>query len=267
MIPKNIHYCWFGGKPLGENEKKCIESWKKYFPDYEIKLWDESNYDVNKIPYIRQAYEEKKYAFVSDYARFDILYHYGGIYFDTDVEVIKSMDDIISQGAFMGCESATKKSTVAPGLGMAVESGNKFYKEVMEHYQTLQFIQQNREESNPTVVRIVTNLLKKKGFENRNEIQKVEGITIYPKEYFCPMNYLTNEICITENTYTIHHYSASWLTDEARRKNEEVGKLGKYVGHFIAVVIVMYKYEIMNNGWRSVFGFTCRKIRKYIFKL
>mgnify|MGYP001644804644 FL=1 len=105
MIPKIIHYCWFGGHPLPASALKCIESWRKYCPDYEIKEWNESNYDVNKIPYISQAYEVKKYAFVSDYARFDILYQYGGVYFDTDVEVIKPIDEIIEKGAFFGMET------------------------------------------------------------------------------------------------------------------------------------------------------------------
>ena len=102
MIPKIIHYCWFGHNPLPESAKKCIESWKKYLPGYEIKEWNESNFNVNAIPYTEEAYRLKKYAFVSDYARFWILYHYGGLYFDTDVEVIKRMDDIIERGAFMG---------------------------------------------------------------------------------------------------------------------------------------------------------------------
>ena len=104
MIPKIIHYCWFGRNPLPESAIKCINSWKKFFPDYEIKEWNEDNFDVNIIPYTKEAYEAKKYAFVSDYARFWILYHHGGLYFDTDVEVIKAMDDIIELGPFMGVE-------------------------------------------------------------------------------------------------------------------------------------------------------------------
>ena len=117
MIPKIIHYCWFGGNPLPASALKCIESWRKYCPDYEIKEWNESNYDVNKIRYSSQAYQAKKYAFVSDYARFDILYQWGGLYFDTDVEVIRPIDDILAKGAFLGLETS---ETVNPGLGMAV---------------------------------------------------------------------------------------------------------------------------------------------------
>ena len=126
MIPKVIHYCWFGRNPLPSLAIKCIESWRKYLPDYEIKEWNEDNFDVNIIPYTQEAYQVGKYAFVSDYARFWILYKYGGLYFDTDVEVIKPMDDIIARGPFMGCEkdvSDTSVASVAPGLGLGVNPG------------------------------------------------------------------------------------------------------------------------------------------------
>ena len=117
MIPKVIHYCWFGRNPLPPFAVKCIESWKKFLPGYEIKEWNEDNFDVNIIPYTQEAYEARKYAFVSDYARFYILYHHGGIYFDTDVEVIKSIDDIIERGAFMGCENEAKPGATALAVG------------------------------------------------------------------------------------------------------------------------------------------------------
>ena len=118
-IPKVIHYCWFGGKPLPRSAEKCIASWKKFLPEYEIVRWDESNFNVNAIPYTREAYAAGKYAFVSDYARFWILYHNGGVYFDTDVEVINNLDDILSRGNFMGVEQQNDEIiTVAPGLGI-----------------------------------------------------------------------------------------------------------------------------------------------------
>lgn len=131
MIPKIIHYCWFGGNPLPKSAERCIASWRKFLPDYEIKEWNENNYDVHKIQYIQEAYEAKKYAFVSDYARFDILYQYGGIYFDTDVEVLKPLEDIIARGPFMGREAGAYLRNickgyegdglaVAPGLGLGV---------------------------------------------------------------------------------------------------------------------------------------------------
>lgn len=211
-IPKIIHYCWFGGNPLPPMALRCIESWKKYFPEYEIKQWDESNFDVNIIPYTQQAYAAKKYAFVSDYARFWILYKYGGLYFDTDVEVIKSMDDIINKGPFMGCEkSYTKGATpnklgVAPGLGLGVNPGLGLYKEILNLYSTLDYNSSN----NKTVVSYTTELLCQKGLTNTPDIQAVEGVYIYPKDYFCPMDYKTGKLEKSENTRSIHHYSASW---------------------------------------------------------
>lgn len=139
MIPKVINYCWFGGNPLPASAQKCIASWRKYLPDYEIKEWNESNFDVNIIPYTAEAYKAKKYAFVSDYARFWILYRYGGLYFDTDVEVIRNMDDIIANGAFMGLEKKQAGATptqlgVAPGLGLGVNPGLGLYKELLDVY-------------------------------------------------------------------------------------------------------------------------------------
>ena len=134
MIPKVIHYCWFGGKPLPKSAKKCIASWKKFMPDYEVKEWNESNFDIDLIPYTREAYNDNKYAFVSDVARFWLLYHEGGMYFDTDVEVITPMDGFISQGAFLGWEkpSAVGLYNVNPGLGMAAPKGLPFYQEMLD---------------------------------------------------------------------------------------------------------------------------------------
>lgn len=133
MIPKKIHYCWFGGNPLPQDALMCIESWKKYFPDYEIIEWNEKNFDMNSCDYIREAAENKKWAFVSDFARFKILYDFGGIYFDTDVEVVRNFDEIIAMGAFMGKEEPQDSTTyvINPGLGMAAEQGNGFCLDVM----------------------------------------------------------------------------------------------------------------------------------------
>lgn len=226
MIPKKIHYCWFGGNPLPKSAKKCIASWKKFFPDYEIIQWNEDNYDVNKIQYTKEAYEAKKYAFVSDYARFDILYQYGGIYFDTDVEVIKSFDEILAQGAFMGCEidgtgslktemvNATKIDsctvnhgfgiTVAPGLGIATAPGLLLYKDILDYYSTQSFLNQDGSINTETVVTKTTKILREHGLKDIKSIQKVDDITIYPKEYFNPLNNNTGELDKTENTHSIH---------------------------------------------------------------
>ena len=213
MIPKIIHYCWFGGNPLPPLAEKCIASWKRFLPDYEIKEWNEQNFDINIIPYTAEAYQAKKYAFVSDYARFWILYHYGGLYFDTDVEVIKPMGSIIAKGAFMGCEQDSKSGielTVAPGLGLAVESKHEIYKAILEEYDSFHFLNEDGSNNDKTVVEYVTEILKKHGLRNSPGIQNINGINVYPSEYFCPRNTVTKRMHITNNTYTIHHYMASW---------------------------------------------------------
>ncbi|MEE0979447.1 MAG: glycosyltransferase [Muribaculaceae bacterium] len=213
-IPKVIHYCWFGGNPLPPLALKCIESWKRYLPDYEIVQWDESNFDVNAIKYTSQAYEAKKYAFVSDYARFKILYEHGGIYFDTDVEVIKNMDQIIAAGPFMGREKPRVPGTllVAAGLGLGATVGMSFYREVLNHYENIEFLNPDGTQNQITVVQHVTSLLVKKGLKYAPEIQEVAGMKIYPDPYFCPLNYYTKKMEITPESVSIHWYDASWMS-------------------------------------------------------
>ena len=215
MIPKIIHYCWFGRKPLPPLAVKCIESWKKYLPDYTIKEWNEDNFDINIVPYTREAYEVGKYAFVSDYARFYILYHHGGLYFDTDVEVIRPMDDLVGRGAFMGCENEAKPGAtalaVAPGLGLGCNPGLGLYAEILELYSGLHFKCVDGGLNLKTVVEYTTDLLVNKGLRNISTEQYIGGIWIYPKEFFSPKSYHTGEINITSNTYCIHHFDGKWL--------------------------------------------------------
>lgn len=216
MIPRTIHYCWFGGNPLPKSAVKCIDSWKRFFPDYEIKEWNESNFDVNAIDYTRQAYERKKYAFVSDYARFWLLYNYGGLYFDTDVEVIRPMDDIIEKGPFMGIEVPANEADgilpmVAPGLGLGAEPKMGFYQEVLDYYENLAFVDDNGIIIPGTVVSHNTSVLKNNGLQPTNIVQKVAGITIYPQDYFNPLDDATGRLRKTENTRTIHWYAKTWV--------------------------------------------------------
>ena len=247
MIPKIIHYCWFGHNPLPPLAIKCINSWKKYMPDYEIKEWNEDNFDVNIIPYTQEAYQAKKYAFVSDYARFWILYKYGGIYFDTDVEVIKSLDDIIARGPFMGCEKdgATGGGTlaVAPGLGLGVNPGLGLYKEILDIYAALRFNLPDGSLNLKTVVQYTTDVLRKHGLEDVNQVMEVSGIWIYPKEYFCPIDYETGICHITEHTYTIHYFSASWYN----RRQRFYKLLSKYIDQKILkeISIVLKRVKVI----------------------
>jgi len=214
MIPKTIHYCWFGQKPLPELALKCIASWKKFLPEYEIKEWNEDNFDVNQTLYTKQAYKCGKFAFVSDYARFKIMYEQGGIYFDTDVEVIKSLDEIIARGPFFGIEASNKKPLCAPGLGFACIPGLDLCKEMIEQYESSDFILSNGHYNLKTVVMRFSEILQKKGFKYSSKITEFDGVFFYPPEFFCPINYYTGKKEITSNTYTIHHYAASWVNEE-----------------------------------------------------
>jgi mannosyltransferase OCH1-like enzyme len=212
MIPNIIHYCWFGGNSLPESAKKCIGSWVRYFPSYEIVQWNESNYDVSKIPYIREAYDAKKYAFVSDYARFDILYQEGGLYFDTDVEVIKPFDDIIQNGPFMGCEiDGGDGIKVAPGLCLGADPGMRIYKKIIDFYSTQHFLNSDGSINSETVVLKTTKILIENGLLDIPGEQDVCGIRIYPKDFFNPLNNNTGVLYTTNNTHSIHWYSMSWM--------------------------------------------------------
>lgn len=239
MIPKVIHYCWFGRNPLPELAIKCIDSWRKYLPDYEIKEWNEDNYDVRKIPYISQAYDAKKYAFVSDYARFDILYQYGGIYFDTDVEVIKDLSPIIDNGAFMGVEVV---GAINAGLGIGAPAQLEIFKEILDSYKDERFIKSDGSLDLKTVVIRVSEIFYKYGFTKEDKIQKIEDITIYPKEYFCPISYSTGTMEITGNTYSIHHYVASWITPSKYRKIKK--KLRYIIYHIAGNSVAEYLFKI-----------------------
>jgi len=205
-IPKIIHYCWFGGNPLPDLAQKCIASWKKFCPDYRIKEWNESNYDVRNIPYISQAYDAKKYAFVSDYARLDIIYEHGGIYLDTDVELVKPLDNLLNLNGFMGFENGKLCNT---GLGFGATSKLPIIKELRDIYTSLYFIKEDGNFNQTPCPYYQTDLLLKKGLLQNDSKQTIEGLTIFPKEYFCPKNYL-GETNLTKDTYSIHHFDASW---------------------------------------------------------
>ena len=222
--------------PLAE---KCIASWRKYLPDYEIKEWNEENFDVQAIAYTREAYEAGKYAFVSDYARFKILYEEGGLYFDTDVEVIRPLDDIVARGPFMGCEldaSGATEPSVAPGLGLGVNPGLGLYRELLDLYAGLHFRQPDGTLNLKTVVRYTTELLCRHGLRDEPGIQHVAGVWVYPKEYFCPM--FGRRIRFTKNTRSIHHYMSSWKVKGLR-------KFCVNIAHRIAYLLYKVKISLL----------------------
>ena len=234
VIPKVIHYCWFGRNPFPDSAVKCIDSWKIFFPDYEIKEWNEDNFDVNNIPYTKEAYEAKKYAFVSDYARMWILYHFGGLYFDTDVEVIKPMDDIVARGPFMGIEVEALNEDapqVNPGLGLGVISGLELYKEILDYYAQLHFVLEDGSLNQVTIVKHVTNILIKHGLNPASELQCVSGVWIYPRDYFNPLDDNTGQLAITDNTRSIHWYTKTWLKKQNPIRTWIVRRIHRYFGN------------------------------------
>ena len=243
QIPKVIHYCWFGGNPLPKSALKFISTWRKFFPDYEIKEWNENNFDINIIPYVREAYDARKYAFVSDYARFWILYHYGGLYFDVDVKVIADFQEIIARGPFMGREFTYKESEklgelgVNPGLVLASYPHHHFYKEVLDFYSGLHFVNKEGEKVPYTVVEHVSGLLQKYGLKNKEGIQEVAGINIYPADYFSPKSSLDLKLRLTKNSRSIHYFAASWKPPK-RRKIWVMGK--KYPRTMRMLVIIKH---------------------------
>ena len=210
-IPKIIHYCWFGGKPKPELAQKCIKSWKKFCPDYEILEWNEENFDVTTAPmYVQQAYAMKRWAFVSDYVRLKALVEMGGVYMDTDVEVIKSLDPYLKHEAFAGFEN---ESSIQTGL-LACEKGFALFRTFLEYYSTAAFIQEDGTVDTTTNVYILSEICKKHGFVPNGKHQQVQGLTIYPKDVFCPVEYDTMKLKKTRRTVTIHWFSGSWHTEE-----------------------------------------------------
>lgn len=210
MIPKIIHYCWFGRGQMPELALKCIKSWKKFCPDYEIKEWNEDNFNIKKAPaYVREAYKARKFAFVTDYVRLYAIYNEGGIYMDTDVEVIKPLERFLSHNAFSGFED---NNSVQTGI-MAAEKGSTWAKDLLDyyHHDDRHFILKDGTTDMTTNVQIITAYMIKKGLVPNNSFQNFpELITFYPHDWFCPKSWATGEINLTKNTHTIHHFAGSW---------------------------------------------------------
>ena len=228
MIPKKIHYCWVGGNPLPTSVKKCIASWKKYCPDYEIIEWNENNYDFTKNQYMKDAYEAKKWGFVPDYARVDIIYHHGGIYLDTDVQVIKNFDSLLDCKSFFGFEDdGNNKFYINLGHGFAGEKGNPLLKNIMDSYQALSFYNPDGSQNLTPSPILNSTVLEKYGFVMDNHYQSINDNIIYPGDYFDPKSFITGLLHLTKNTYSIHHYDASWVDEEIKARIKKVWKLNK----------------------------------------
>ncbi len=226
MIPKKIHYCWFGGKPLPDEALRCIASWRRYCPDYQIIEWNEHNYDVHKTPYSSEAYCAKQYAFVSDYARLDIIYQHGGIYLDTDVELIKGIDCLLDHQCYLGCQLEGEVNT---GIGFGAVKGHWFIEKNRQVYRAMRFLMKNGKYNKTLCVTITTDLLKEHGLTSSNSIQQIRDVVIYPPPYFCPVDVMTRKLTLTDCSLSIHHFHGSW--------HGENGQLRKIVKSFTPLKI------------------------------
>ncbi|MBQ8431575.1 MAG: glycosyl transferase [Clostridia bacterium] len=257
MPIKKIHYCWFGGNPLSDIIKKCIASWKKECPDYEIIEWNESNFDIHCCKYVEEAYNNKKWAFVSDYARFQILYENGGIYVDTDVELIRSISDL--PHTFVGFES---DKLVASGLIRGADIGDLICQKMMESYQADRFVLDDGTFNTRTVCARETELLREYGLKLNGTLQTVAGTTVFPTEYFCPKDFFTGALNITDNTYSIHHYDSSWYDEEDKYTFRLRKKIQKFLptrlSGMIARIIAIKKFR----GMKAVFQETTKRLKK-----
>lgn len=210
MIPKIIHYCWFGQKEKPKSVIKCIATWERYLPDYEIREWNETNVDLSEYDFAKEAYECKKYAFVSDVVRLKVLYEYGGIYFDTDVEVLKSFDRFLMHDAFMSFETDETVGTAVIGAC----KNSLFIKDCLLYYKDKNFLLSDGSLNvipNPYIFR---GILKDKKIIYNNQLQNIDNgyLTIYPKTYFSAKHFPSGKLVVTKNTHSIHHFNATWFT-------------------------------------------------------
>lgn len=207
MIPRRIHYCWFGDAKPGSKEQHCMESWKRYCPDFELVRWDESNCCLEENGYVKQAYEAGKWAFVSDYIRLKVLFEHGGIYLDTDVELRKPLDAFLTHRAFMGFEDDTRVATCLIGA----ESGHPFLYEVLQKYHELTFLKNDGSYDYTTNVERMSAWLRTHGLNCDGTAQTVADVSLYPRDYFSPKNLQTGKLELSENTCAVHHFRASWM--------------------------------------------------------
>lgn len=213
MIPKKIHYCWFGRGEKPKLAQKCIASWRKFMPDYEIIEWNEDNFDVNYNAYTKMCYEQKKYAFLTDYLRLLIIKEYGGIYFDTDVETVKPFDDFLEYGAFFGFEN---NQFVNTGEGFGAVAHHPAVKQMLSEYDALL----DGEHGVEMCPKLNTQALLKFGLQQNGKKQFCGDAMVLPSDYFNPRNSVTGELSKTKNTYSIHWYSMSWMDSKTKIRSK-----------------------------------------------
>ena len=253
-IPKIIHYCWFGRNPLPPEVLQCIESWKKFCPDYEIKCWNEDNFDINQNRFCKQAYEHKKYAFLTDFARLKIIYEEGGIYLDTDVEVIKSFDDLLYNNVFFGAEGTNHINT---GEGFGAEPKNEIIFENMKIYENIDCFDENGNLIAKNCPYYNTLVCENHGFKAPfTKVQNINGVVIYSNEYFNPYDWKNDKTNTTENTYSIHHYAGTWMTEDQKKAlviNSKLDEIEKKYGKKVRILADYYIWNSKKNGGEGLF--------------
>lgn len=255
-IPKRIHYCWFGKSELPKQAIQCIESWKTFCPGYEIMEWNETNFDVDSNLYVKQAYEKKKYAFVTDYVRLWVLYQYGGIYMDTDVEVVKNLDCFLKHPAFSGFES---NQAVPTGI-MGADKQNRWIKLLLDEYRSLQFIREDGSLDLKTNVERISKITAEHyPLVLNGGYQDLGDVVFYPPDYLCAKDYMTGQVHRTEHTHAIHHFSGSWHTPMEKRYGTIRRKLlNRYTES--GNPLYLYVLELLSTSVRMVKSRSvCRK--------
>ena len=255
-IPKIIHYCWVGGAPKPRSVIYCIESWKKYCPDYEIREWNESNYDFKKNQYMKEAYDEKKWGFVPDYARLDIIYQYGGIYLDTDVEIIKNIDSLLENEVFFGFENTgTEEYFINCGQGFGAIKQHNVIKQLRDFYDNISFYNPDGSLNMLPSPHYTTQMLLRFGLKCNNCNQNFSNITIYSSEVLCPKNFKTGKINITKATISIHHFTASWLDEKIKDELEYQKKMNSRYGEKLARKIMLIDSVLKKYGLEEIDAF------------
>jgi len=238
-IPKKIHYCWFGGAELPELAIRCMESWKKYCPDYEIIRWDERNSDLESCQFVREAYAAKKWAFVSDYMRLKVVEEHGGIYLDIDVELLKSLDPFLEYQGFMGFEQA-KPYCVSTGLGFGAVAHHLVIQMLMANYEKTPFVKEDGSFDMVPCPARDTKILVSLGLRQQNVKQNMQEILIYPFEFFSPVS-VNGVVNLSNNSVAIHHFNGAWLSEtskkSANRKRMLVKKYGLFWGGKISFIL------------------------------
>lgn len=241
-IPKIIHYCWLSGEPYPRDIKECIDSWHEHMPDYDFMLWDMNSFDVDAVPYVKQAVATRKWAFASDYIRLWAIYNYGGIYLDSDIKILKRFDDLLSEKAFTAFESGGRIAAWIFGG----EKNAPIFKELLDYYKDRPFVREDGSlELIPNTIP-TTKILVKHGLRARNELQRLDGITVFTEDYFSPFNPWTKRTVITDNSYAMHLFKGAWFGDKS--DEEFMGRFETYTDSFIKEKLSGKRFVIFGAG-------------------